>query len=58
MDFGQNLVGWLQVCVNGPRDQTIQFIHIEFVENGEVATRSLRQAKATDHFTLSGNGVE
>lgn len=31
---------------------------VPVMENGEVATRPLRQAKATDHFTLSGEGVQ
>ncbi|PYI04924.1 alpha-L-rhamnosidase [Aspergillus sclerotiicarbonarius CBS 121057] len=58
LDFGQNLVGWLRIRVKGPRGQTIKFLHTEVMENGEVATRPLRQAKATDHFTLSGDGVQ
>ncbi|KAG2418458.1 hypothetical protein HFD88_001559 [Aspergillus terreus] len=58
LDFGQNLVGWLRIRVKGPKGQTIRFVHTEVMENGEVATRPLRQAKATDHFTLSGEGVQ
>ncbi|PWY76412.1 alpha-L-rhamnosidase [Aspergillus sclerotioniger CBS 115572] len=58
LDFGQNLVGWLWIRVKGPRGQTIKFLHTEVMENGEVATRPLREAKATDHFTLTGDGVQ
>ncbi|KAF9892708.1 hypothetical protein FE257_001110 [Aspergillus nanangensis] len=58
LDFGQNLVGWLRIRVKGPKGQTIKFLHTEVMEDGEVATRPLRYAKATDHFTLSGEGVE
>ncbi|KKK25052.1 hypothetical protein AOCH_003731 [Aspergillus ochraceoroseus] len=58
LDFGQNLVGWLRIRVKGPRGQTIRFLHTEVMENGEVATRPLRTAKATDYFTLSGDAVQ
>ncbi|KAL4997534.1 bacterial alpha-L-rhamnosidase-domain-containing protein [Aspergillus recurvatus] len=58
LDFGQNLVGWLRVRVKGPRGSTISFVHTEVMENGEVATRPLRNAKATDNLTLSGEEQE
>ncbi|KAK1138750.1 hypothetical protein N8T08_002015 [Aspergillus melleus] len=58
LDFGQNLVGWLRVRVKGPSGQTIKFVHTEVMEDGEVATRPLRVAKATDHLILSGKVQE
>ncbi|KAL2801909.1 bacterial alpha-L-rhamnosidase-domain-containing protein [Aspergillus granulosus] len=58
IDFGQNMVGWLRVRVKGPRGSTISFVHTEVMENGEVATRPLRTAKATDNITLSGEDQE
>ncbi|KAL4902713.1 hypothetical protein BDW74DRAFT_186680 [Aspergillus multicolor] len=58
LDFGQNLVGWLRVRVKGPEGSTISFLHTEVMENGEVATRPLRNAKATDNLTLSGEEQE
>ncbi|KAJ5404281.1 hypothetical protein N7509_004152 [Penicillium cosmopolitanum] len=58
LDFGQNLVGWLRIRVKGPRGQSISFVHTEVMEDGEVATRPLRTAKATDNFTLSGGNDE
>ncbi|KAL2832512.1 bacterial alpha-L-rhamnosidase-domain-containing protein [Aspergillus cavernicola] len=58
LDFGQNVVGWLRVRVRGPRGSTIRFVHTEVMENGEVATRPLRTAKATDNLTLSGEEQE
>ncbi|KAL4787090.1 bacterial alpha-L-rhamnosidase-domain-containing protein [Aspergillus varians] len=58
LDFGQNLVGWLRIRVKGPKGSTISFVHTEVMENGEVATRPLRQAKATDNITLSGEEQE
>ncbi|KAL4874903.1 bacterial alpha-L-rhamnosidase-domain-containing protein [Aspergillus karnatakaensis] len=58
LDFGQNLVGWLRVRVKGPRGSTIRFVHTEVMEDGEVATRPLRTARATDNLTLSGEEQE
>jgi alpha-L-rhamnosidase len=56
IDFGQNLVGWLKLSVDGPAGTNITMVHAEVMENGEVATRPLRSAKATDVLTLSGKG--
>jgi alpha-L-rhamnosidase len=54
VDFGQNLVGWVRVQVNGPAGTTITLRHAEVLENDELGTRPLRSAKATDRFILSG----
>ncbi|PRY18620.1 family 78 glycoside hydrolase catalytic domain [Kineococcus rhizosphaerae] len=54
VDFGQNLVGWLRFTVTGPAGSTITLKHAEVLEHGELGTRPLRTAKATDHLTLSG----
>jgi alpha-L-rhamnosidase len=54
VDFGQNLVGWLRVHVQGPTGTTITLRHAEVLENDELGTRPLRSAKATDRFILSG----
>lgn len=56
VDFGQNLVGWLRLTVDGPAGTNITLVHTEVMENGEVATRPLRSAKARDTIILSGNG--
>ncbi len=58
VDFGQNLVGRLHITVSGPRGQTISLRHAEVLENGELATRPLRHARATDTYTLRGEGME
>jgi alpha-L-rhamnosidase len=58
VDFGQNLVGWVQLTVQGPAGQTITLRHAEVLENGELGTRPLRVAAATDRYTLRGEGVE
>jgi len=48
LDFGQNLVGRLQVTVQGPAGHKITLRHAEVLENGELSTRPLRTAHATD----------
>lgn len=57
VDFGQNLVGWLRVKVSGPSGHTITFTHVEVLENGEAATRPLRDCKAKDTLILSGDSI-
>ncbi len=58
VDFGQNLVGRLRLYVRGPAGQTITLRHAEVLEHGELCTRPLRKAQATDHYTLKGDGIE
>jgi alpha-L-rhamnosidase len=58
VDFGQNLTGRLRLTVRGEPGQTITLRHAEVLENGEVCTRPLRTAQATDHYTLRGDGAE
>ena len=54
VDFGQNLVGWLRVRVQGPAGTTVTLRHAEVLEHDELGTRPLRSALATDAFVLSG----
>ncbi|MFB7894495.1 family 78 glycoside hydrolase catalytic domain [Microbacterium sp. NPDC056044] len=58
LDFGQNLVGRLRIRVSGPAGTVVTLKHAEVLEDGELGTRPLRAAAATDHYTLSGEGVE
>jgi len=58
VDFGQNLVGRLRLTVRGEAGQTITLRHAEVLEHGELYTRPLRTAQATDRYTLRGDGVE
>jgi alpha-L-rhamnosidase len=58
VDFGQNLVGRLRLTVRGEEGQTVTLRHAEVLENGELCTRLLRTAQATDRYTLRGSGVE
>lgn len=57
VDFGQNLVGWLRVTARGEPGAVITVRHAEVLEDGELGTRPLRTAAATDRFVLSG-GVD
>jgi alpha-L-rhamnosidase len=54
VDFGQNLVGWVRVTVRGEPGATLAVRHAEVVEDGELGTRPLRSAQATDRYVLSG----
>lgn len=58
LDFGQNLVGRLRIRVSGPAGTEITLRHAEVLEHGELGTRPLRAAAATDRYTLAGDGVE
>lgn len=52
VDFGQNLVGWVRASLTGAAGEVITVRHAEVLENGELGTRPLRSAQATDRFTL------
>ncbi len=58
LDFGQNLVGRLRIRVNGPQGTVVTLRHAEVLEHGELGTRPLRLAKATDTYVLAGEGDE
>lgn len=58
LDFGQNLTGRLAIRVSGDADATIVLRHSEVMQDGELCTRPLRTADATDRYTLRGGGVE
>ncbi|MEI2778384.1 MAG: family 78 glycoside hydrolase catalytic domain [Tetrasphaera sp.] len=54
VDFGVNLVGWVRCTVTGPPGSEVVVRHAEVLEHGELGTRPLRSARATDVFVLSG----
>ncbi|KAH7255163.1 bacterial alpha-L-rhamnosidase-domain-containing protein [Fusarium redolens] len=55
LDFGQNLVGKLFIpSLPTEKDKRIIFRHAEVMENGELGTRPLRDAKCCD--TIIGSG--
>lgn len=56
IDFGQNLVGWLNINVSGPAGTNITFRHAEvLLPDGDIATAPLRSAKQTDSVILAAN---
>jgi alpha-L-rhamnosidase len=54
VDFGQNLVGWVRVRVQGAAGEQIVLRHAEVLEGDLLGTRPLQGAQATDVYTLSG----
>jgi len=54
LDFGQNLVGRLRIRVRGTAGTRVVVRHAEVLDEGELAIRPLRNAKATATFDLSG----
>jgi len=58
-DFGQNLTGRVRIRVSGPRGLNLRIRHAEFLKpDGSLYTENLRTARATDHYTLKGGGLE
>lgn len=57
LDFGQNMVGWLHIRVSGPAGTNVTLHHAEVLDEGELALRPLRIAKATDTILLGGNAT-
>ena len=59
MDMGQNLAGWVKMKVSGKKGSqvTLRFGEI-LTEKGELFTANLRDAKATDVYTLKGSQEE
>jgi len=55
VDFGQNLVGFVRVRVRGDRGHEVVLRHAEVLDDGELGTRPLRAADATDRYLLSGD---
>lgn len=59
IDFGQNLVGWTIVKVNGNAGDTITLSHAEVLDKaGNFYIENLRAAKAQNKYILKGDGEE
>ncbi|HLO59147.1 MAG TPA: family 78 glycoside hydrolase catalytic domain [Bacteroidales bacterium] len=59
IDFGQNLVGWVEMKATGSEGTKITLSHAEVLDkSGNFYTENLRQAKAQDVFYLKGAGEE
>ncbi|AXX29445.1 glycoside hydrolase family 78 protein [Actinosynnema pretiosum subsp. pretiosum] len=50
LDFGQNLVGRLRLRVDEGAAREVVVRHAEVLEDGELCTRTLRGARATDRY--------
>jgi alpha-L-rhamnosidase len=59
IDFGQNLVGWVQMKVSGHAGDSIKISHAEVIDKaGNFYTENLRAARAQDIYVLKGGGEE
>lgn len=58
LDFGQIISGWVRLQVTGPAGTTIALRHAEVMTDGEPDYETIRTARATDRYTLSGGGPE
>lgn len=59
LDFGQNLVGWVQVKAAGAAGDRVVLSHSEVLDKeGNFYTLSLRAAKQQNTYILSGTGEE
>lgn len=58
-DFGQNLVGWVQLKVKGNSGDKINIYHSEVLDKrGNFYTENLRVAKQQNTYILKGGGEE
>jgi alpha-L-rhamnosidase len=59
LDFGQNLVGWVQVRLRGMPGDTVQLSHAEVLDkDGNFYTDNLRAAKQQNTYILKGGDEE
>ncbi|ROP78822.1 alpha-L-rhamnosidase [Frigoribacterium sp. PhB107] len=54
IDFGENIVGFVRLKLRGAPGTTVTVRQAEVLEDGELALRTLRSAKSTDVYILSG----
>ena len=59
LDMGQNMVGNIALHVAGPNGATVRMRYAERLNpDGSIYTENLRNAVATDFYTLEGGGAE
>lgn len=59
IDFGQNLVGWVEVKARGRSGDKISFQHAEVLDkHGNFYTDNMRAARTTAEYILAGKGEE
>ncbi|MGH8017534.1 MAG: family 78 glycoside hydrolase catalytic domain [Opitutaceae bacterium] len=58
-DLGQNITGRVRIRVRETAGVTLRIRHAEMLAaNGDIYTENLRSARATDHYTCKGGGLE
>ena len=57
-DFGQNIAGWVRIRIAAGDPVTVTLRHAEVLENGELGSRPLRFAAATDRIITTTEPVE
>lgn len=59
IDFGQNLVGWVQLKIKGKAGDTVTLNHAEVLDkDGNFYTDNLRNAKQENKYILSGTKTD
>lgn len=59
IDMGQNMAGWLRIRVKGEKGDKVSLHFAESLKpDGSIYTDNLRSARATDTYTLKGEGTE
>lgn len=58
VDFGQNFGGVIRILSEPPNAGQLVIQHAEVMEHGELGTRPLRYAKATEVITLGGGSLK
>jgi len=59
IDFGQNLVGWVQFTVQGARGSQVCIMHAEVLDKeGNFYIENLKKARQTVQYILKGEGKE
>lgn len=59
LDFGQNLVGWVEVRAKGEAGSAVALRHAEVLDKeGNLYTANLRKATQSDRYVLRGTGEE
>ena len=59
VDFGQNMVGWVRMEVEGERGTTVRLRFAEMLEeDGSLHVANLRTARPQETYVLSGGGRE
>jgi alpha-L-rhamnosidase len=59
LDMGQNMVGWVSMKVKGKSGNTVRLRFAEVInDDGSLYMANIRNAKATDKYTLKGGGTE